>query len=172
MRGARRTCAPACWKFIEGLVAESVNCWPSVGFDVGAVNNWFSALLPAGFYYKTFKWPNWHVFEPSIRRLAGLGRASREPDPDRYEEVAISTDVLVVGAGVAGLAAAVGAAGAVREVLLLSSAPHSAARWAIGLIRASCRADRESAKLGHSHFDTHPGIWCLRSQLGVREAVV
>ena len=108
----------------QGLVAESVNCWPSVGFDVAAVNNWFSAFLPAGFYYKTFKWPNWHVYEPSIRRLAGLGRASSEPDPDRYEEVAISADVLVVGAGVAGLAAAVGAARSGAEVLLLSGSAH------------------------------------------------
>ncbi len=108
----------------QGLVAESVNCWPSVGFDVAAINNWFSALLPAGFYYKTFKWPNWHVYEPSIRRLAGFGRASSEPDPDRYEEIANSADVLVVGAGVAGLAAAVSAARSGADVLLLSGSAH------------------------------------------------
>ena len=107
-----------------GLAAESVNCWPSVGFDVAAINNWFSALLPAGFYYKTFKWPDWHVYEPSIRRMAGFGRASSEPDPDRYEEVAISADVLVVGAGVAGLAAAVSAARSGADVLLLSGSAH------------------------------------------------
>src|ERR1700732_4773282 len=59
----------------EGLRAVSVNCWPSVDFDLGAVNGLFSSLLPAGFYYKTFKWPSWHWFEPSIRRMAGLGRA-------------------------------------------------------------------------------------------------
>ena len=70
----------------EGLVAASVNCWPSVEFDLGAINNRIAALLPAGFYYKTFKWPHWHFFEPTIRRMAGLGRASGERDPDRYEE--------------------------------------------------------------------------------------
>jgi sarcosine oxidase, subunit alpha len=112
----------------QGLVATSVNCWPSVGFDVAAINNWFSALLPAGFYYKTFKWPNWHVYEPTIRRLAGFGRASCEPDPDRYEEIAASADVLVIGAGVAGLAAAVGAARSGAEVLLLGGSSHLGGR--------------------------------------------
>ena len=111
-----------------GLVATSVNCWPSVGFDVAAINNWFSAILPAGFYYKTFKWPNWHVYEPSIRRLAGFGRASTEPDPDRYEEIAISADVLVIGAGVTGVAAAVGAARGGAEVLLLGGSSHLGGR--------------------------------------------
>jgi sarcosine oxidase, subunit alpha len=104
-----------------GLVAESVNCWPSLRFDVGAVNNWFSAALPAGFYYKTFKWPNWHVFEPSIRRLAGLGRAPREVDRDRYEEINVQADVLVIGAGPSGLSAAIAATEAGARVLLLSS---------------------------------------------------
>src|SRR5580692_12925754 len=111
-----------------GLIATSVNCWPSVGFDLAAINNWFSALLPAGFYYKTFKWPNWHVYEPSIRRLAGFGRASTEPDPDRYEEIAISADVLVIGAGVTGVAAAVGAARGGAEVLLLGGSSHLGGR--------------------------------------------
>src|SRR5487761_2079023 len=94
----------------EGLVAESVNCWPSVGFDLGAVNGWFAPLLPAGFYYKTSKWVNWHVVEPVVRRMAGLGRASLQADGDRYEEVSAEADVLVAGGGVAGLAAAVAAA--------------------------------------------------------------
>ena len=70
----------------DGLIAESVNCWPSVRFDVGALNDKLAALLPAGFYYKTFKWPTWHLYEPAIRRMAGLGRASGQADPDRYEE--------------------------------------------------------------------------------------
>ena len=107
----------------DGLVAASVNCWPSVGFDLGAINNAMSALLPAGFYYKTFKWPNWHLFEPSIRRMAGLGRASGEPDPDRYEEAAARADVLVIGGGLAGLCAAVSAAEAGADTLMLASGP-------------------------------------------------
>jgi sarcosine oxidase subunit alpha len=107
----------------EGLVAASVNCWPSVRFDLGAVNNRMAALLPAGFYYKTFKWPNWHLYEPSIRRMAGLGRASMEPDPDRYEEESAQADVLVIGGGLAGLSAAVAAAEAGADTLLLASGP-------------------------------------------------
>src|SRR5216683_7993098 len=105
----------------DGLVASSVNCWPSVGFDLGAINDKFAAMLPAGFYYKTFKWPNWHVFEPAIRRMAGLGRASGEPDPDRYEEAAARADVLVIGGGLAALSAAVAAAEAGADTLLLAS---------------------------------------------------
>jgi sarcosine oxidase subunit alpha len=105
----------------EGLRASSVNCWPSVNFDVGSVNGVFSALLPAGFYYKTFKWPNWHWFEPSIRRMAGLGRAPKKPDPDRYEEIAAEAEVLVIGGGVAGLAAAAAAAKAGARTLLVTS---------------------------------------------------
>jgi len=107
----------------DGLAAASVNCWPTVGFDVGAVNSRIAALLPAGFYYKTFKWPSWHLFEPSIRRMAGLGRASREPDPDRYEEIAATADVLVVGGGIAGLSAAVSAAESGADTLLLAAGP-------------------------------------------------
>jgi sarcosine oxidase subunit alpha len=106
----------------DGLVADSVNCWPGVGLDLGSIAGCFSGMLPAGFYYKTFKWPSWHLFEPSIRRMAGLGRASLQPDPDRYEEVALNTDVLVVGGGIAGLAAAVSAAKEGAQAVLLSSA--------------------------------------------------
>ena len=107
----------------EGLVAASVNCWPSVEFDLGAINNRIAALLPAGFYYKTFKWPDWHFFEPTIRRMAGLGRASGERDPDRYEEIAAQAEVLVVGGGIAGLSAAVAAAEAGADTLLLGGSP-------------------------------------------------
>jgi sarcosine oxidase subunit alpha len=105
----------------DGLVAASVNCWPSVGFDLGVINSSVAALLPAGFYYKTFKWPHWHLYEPTIRRMAGLGRASGDRDPDRYEEASTQADVLVVGGGVAGLSAAVSAAEAGADTLLLAS---------------------------------------------------
>ena len=92
----------------EGLAASSVNCWPSVGFDLMAVNDLAHRLIPAGFQYKTFMWPHggWHVYERPIRRMTGLGRAPDGPDPDRYERMNAHCDVLVVGAGPAGLAAA------------------------------------------------------------------
>src|SRR5437016_4020275 len=111
-RGARRTpnARATLLPLVEGLEAVSVNCWPSVGFDLGALTGACSAFLPAGFYYKTFMWPSWHVFEPAIRRMAGLGQAPRLPDPDHYEEKAADADVLVVGGGIAGLAAAGAAA--------------------------------------------------------------
>ncbi len=121
--GARRTpnLRATLVEIHDGLVAASVNCWPSVGFDIGAVADRFRALLPAGFYYKTFMWPDWHLFEPWIRRAAGLGRASGLPDPDRYEEISAAADVLVVGAGLAGLSCAVAAAEAGASTLLLAS---------------------------------------------------
>ena len=96
---------------LEGLEAESQNCWPSLHFDVLAVNNFFARFLPAGFYYKTFMAPGWaweRLYEPLIRRAAGLGRLDsiecRHAAP--AETVHDHADVLVVGAGVAGLAAA------------------------------------------------------------------
>ncbi len=92
----------------DGLSAASVNAWPSLAFDVMAVNGLFAPLLPAGFYYKTFMWPKplWHTYEGLIRRAAGLGRAPAEPDPDTYDRMHAHCDVLVVGGGPAGLAAA------------------------------------------------------------------
>jgi len=129
--GARRTpnVRATLLPLAEGLSATSVNCWPSVRFDVGALNGAFAPLLPAGFYYKTFKWPGWRWFEPAIRRMAGLGRAPTEPDPDHYEELAAEADVLVVGGGIAGLAAAAAAARAGgRTLLLAAGAPLGGAR--------------------------------------------
>jgi len=102
----------------DGLEATPVNCWPSVGFDISSVNNLVSRFLAAGFYYKTFMWPHWHVYEGLIRRAAGLGKVGGMPDPDRYESRYAHCDVLVVGAGAAGLAAARAAAvGGARVIL-------------------------------------------------------
>ena len=124
--GARRTpnVRATILPLAEGLAAASVNCWPRVGFDVGALTGAFAALLPAGFYYKTFKWPSWRWFEPAIRRMAGLGIAPTAPDPDHYEEVAAEAEVLVVGGGIAGLAAAMAAARAGAQTLLLTNGVH------------------------------------------------
>ncbi|MDP9199738.1 MAG: 2Fe-2S iron-sulfur cluster-binding protein, partial [Pseudomonadota bacterium] len=86
----------------DGLCAESQNRWPSLRFDLGRANDRLSPLFPAGFYYKTFMWPRaaWAaLYEPLIRRAAGLGRAPSLPDPDRYATRHAHCDVLVVGAG-------------------------------------------------------------------------
>ncbi len=105
----------------EGLRAASQNHWPSLGFDVGAVNDLLSPLLPAGFYYKTFMWPPsfWRkVYEPAIRAAAGLGRAPSGPDPDRYQQRHAHCDVLIAGGGPAGLAAALAASETGARVIL------------------------------------------------------
>ncbi|NHB78344.1 sarcosine oxidase subunit alpha family protein [Rhodobacter calidifons] len=113
-------------ELFDGLECTSQNHWPSLEFDVGVVNNHVSRFLPAGFYYKTFIHPRpfWkHVFEPIIRRSAGLGKAPTQPDPDRYEQAYAFCDVLVIGAGVAGLKVAKAAADAGQRVILLEQSP-------------------------------------------------
>jgi sarcosine oxidase subunit alpha len=102
----------------DGLDARAVNCWPGARFDVGAAANALSAFLPAGFYYKTFMWPSWKTYEWFIRRAAGLGRLRPEPDNERHERRHAHCDVLVVGAGPAGLAAARAAAATEARVIL------------------------------------------------------
>ncbi len=105
----------------EGLEAHSQNRWPALSFDIGAVNDLLAPFIPAGFYYKTFMWPKgaWKsLYEPRIRAAAGLGRAPAQADPDRYAARYAHCDVLVVGAGPAGLAAAAAAAAAGARVML------------------------------------------------------
>ncbi|MEK1931536.1 MAG: 2Fe-2S iron-sulfur cluster-binding protein, partial [Pararhizobium sp.] len=104
-----------------GLDARSQNRWPSLKFDIGALNNLLSPFLSAGFYYKTFMWPAafWEkVYEPVIRRAAGLGRAVLERDPHSYEKCWAHCDLLVVGAGPTGLMAALTAGRAGMRVIL------------------------------------------------------
>ena len=111
----------------EGLVARSQNRWPSLDFDVQAVNDLLSPLLPSAFYYKTFMWPRaaWHkLYEPVIRRAAGLGESPTLPDPDRYSQRFAHCDVLVVGAGPAGIAAALTASASGAQVMLCDEQPE------------------------------------------------
>jgi sarcosine oxidase subunit alpha len=106
----------------EGLEARSQNRWPSLDHDIGAVNGLLSPFLSAGFYYKTFMWPAkfWEkLYEPVIRKAAGLGRATYEADPDSYEKCWTHCDLLVVGGGAAGLMAALTAGRAGARVILV-----------------------------------------------------
>ena len=105
----------------DGLVAASQNRWPSLGFDLLAANDLLAPLIGAGFYYKTFMWPRafWErLYEPAIRRAAGLGRLSGARDPDRCEKAFAFCDLLVIGAGPAGLMAALTAGRAGARVIL------------------------------------------------------
>lgn len=105
----------------EGLTANPVNAKPSAEFDLLAVNSLFKRFIPAAFYYKTFMWPNWHWFEPAIRKAAGLGNAPEGVDPDSYDHRFAHTDIMVVGSGAAGLAAAIAAAKGGEKVLLVEA---------------------------------------------------
>ena len=105
----------------SGMVARSQNAWPSLKHDIGSINGALSPMLGAGFYYKTFMWPAmfWEkLYEPVIRRAAGLGRAVLAADPDRYEKSWAHCDLLVIGSGAAGLMAALTAGRAGLRVFL------------------------------------------------------
>ena len=108
-------------ELFEGLEAKSVNCWPNVNFDIGAINNFLNKFFPAGFYYKTFMWPKsfWYkIYEPIIRKAAGFGAASIKHDKERYEHKYEYCDLLIAGTGPSGLASAYAAAKNGAKVIL------------------------------------------------------
>ena len=108
-------------ELVEGLEARAQNAWPSVRFDILGVNDLFAPFFGAGFYYKTFMWPRafWEkIYEPAIRRAAGLGALSEEHNADAYEKVQAFCDLLVIGGGPAGLMAALTAGRAGAKVIL------------------------------------------------------
>ncbi len=161
----------------NGLEVSSQNHWPSLENDIGAVNDFLSPVLVAGFYYKTFMWPRsfWHkVYEPRIRAAAGLGRAPDIADPDRYQNRHAHCDVLVVGAGPAGLAAALAAAEAGDRVILVDeqaepggSLLHDVTstidgRPAQGLARGNPRDPRQPRERGGAAADH--GVRLLQPQ--------
>ncbi|MEL7396971.1 MAG: sarcosine oxidase subunit alpha family protein [Pseudomonadota bacterium] len=111
----------------DGLRLDSQNHWPSLDFDIGAVNNKLARFLPAGFYYKMFIHPRsfWkHIYEPFIRQSAGLGKAPKRGDADKYEHFYAYVDVLVIGGGVAGLQAALAAGQSGAKVMLIEQTAH------------------------------------------------
>lgn len=108
----------------DGLQASSQNSWPDVRLDAGAITGYLSPFLSAGFYYKTFVGPFngtrfWMFCETFIRKAAGMGRGVKIDDPDNYEKVNAFCDVLVIGGGASGLGAALTAAKAGADVILV-----------------------------------------------------
>lgn len=120
---ARATLTP----LVAGLEVFSQSGWPGVSWDLLRAIDIMHPLFAAGFYNKTFIWPNWKTWEPIIRRLAGPGRLPSGPDPDRYQCCHSHCDVLVIGGGVAGVAAAARSAASGHRVLLVDMNPEFAA---------------------------------------------
>ena len=109
-------------ELFEGLSASSQNFLGSVNFDLMAINDWLKNFLGAGFYYKTFMWPKnfWEkIYEPAIRKAAGLGRLSMEADPSNYDKGYIHSDFLIVGSGISGLMSALLLSKTGREILVI-----------------------------------------------------
>ena len=126
--GARRTpnMRATLTPLAGGMQVSSQGGWPSARFDIGEVASAASRLLPAGFYYKTFMWPPqlWMFYEKHIRRAASFAKAPDARDPDKYDRRYMHADIVVVGGGPAGLAAALEASAGAARVLLLESRPH------------------------------------------------
>ena len=132
-------------ELFEGLEAKSVNCWPNVNFDIGGINNFLRIFLPAGFYYKTFMWPKsfWYkIYEPFIRKAAGFGVVSHEPDKERYEHKYEYCDLLITGSGPSGLASAYSAAKNGAKVILAEDKP----RFGGSLLTSDVNIGNESGK--------------------------
>ncbi|AXC49663.1 sarcosine oxidase subunit alpha family protein [Paracoccus suum] len=135
---------------MPGMLTISQNAWPSLAVDVGAINDTLWRFFPAGFYYKTFMHPRpfWkHVFEPVIRRAAGLGKAPTEADPDRYEQAYDFAEVVIVGGGIAGLTAAREAAATGDRVLVLEQEGHWGGRTPVDHPDGQARIDALLAEL-------------------------
>src|SRR5262249_31711476 len=151
---------------IDGLIAHSQNHWPSLDFDVGAINDVLSPLFAAGFYYKTFMWPRalWdRLYEPAIRAAAGLGVAPSAPDPDRYAHRHAHCDGLIVGAGPAGLAAALAASASGRSVILVDEGAepggallHEVSATIDGALASRWLADTLAALRGRANLQILP----------------
>ena len=153
-RGADRTpnVRATVQELFDGLTARSQNAWPALGFDIMAANDLLAPFLGAGFYYKTFMWPVkfWEkVYEPAIRRAAGLGALSGAPDTARRDKAFAFCDLLVIGSGPAGLIAALVAGRSGADVILAEQEPvfggrlngeveevggKAGAEWAAGVV--------------------------------------
>ena len=148
-------------ELVEVLIAKSQNCWPSVSFDFGAINNLFQKFFPAGFYYKTFMWPKsfWYkVYEPIIRKAAGLGVAPLKPDPDRYEHKYEYCDVLIAGSGPSGLASALAAAKNGARVILAEDKSRFGGSLLVDEVTIGNKKGKEWADEAISQLKSMPNV--------------
>jgi sarcosine oxidase subunit alpha len=163
----------------DGMVVERQNAWPSVDRDVHGWLNTFSFMLPPGFYYKVFQRPRWAwpLIEPFIRSKAGLGLVPRERDHRPREVVDLHVDVLVIGAGAAGLAAAAEASAAGASTIVLEQRADPPARTCAPRPRprgqpSGAAPPRSACSTVHSWRPqpptgspgSAPGIWCSRPE--------
>ncbi|MEL6582697.1 MAG: sarcosine oxidase subunit alpha family protein [Pseudomonadota bacterium] len=154
---ARGTVTP----LTEGAQVRSQNHWPSLQYDVGQLNDLMSKFFPAGFYYKTFIEPRaaWkHVFEPVIRQAAGLGPATTKPDDDSYAYLYAYTDVLVIGAGLAGLSAASTAAEAGKRVLVLEQNSYPGGRLMVDPVEVAGQEGHDWARAEWARLAALPNV--------------
>ena len=145
----------------DGLEVRSQNRYPSLSFDIGGFNSRISRLLPAGFYYKTFMRPRaaWkHLYEPLIRRAAGLGQPPTEKDPDTYERIHFETEILVAGAGPAGLLAASIVAESGARVLLVEQSPWIGGRLLGDETAIDGKSGTEWAARMAENLHAHPNV--------------
>ena len=137
-------------ELFDGAVTESQNHWPSLDFDVGAVNDKLYKFFPAGFYYKTFMFPRaaWkHVFEPIVRQSAGLGKVPTARDEDRYEYAYGFADLVIVGGGIAGLTAALSAGRKGQRVWLIEQTAHWGGRAPVDGVEIDGKPAEEWVKI-------------------------
>ena len=144
----------------DGLSARSVNCWPSVGFDLGAINDRLSPLLAAGFYYKTFMGSpgGWNFYGRFVRRMAGLGIAPRGAGGHAYEKRFHHCEVLVAGAGPAGLQAALAAGRSGARVMIADDGPAPGGALLDGAAEIGGRPAFEWAAEVAAELDALPNV--------------
>jgi heterotetrameric sarcosine oxidase alpha subunit len=148
-------------ELFDGLEAQSQNRWPSLRFDAMAINDRLSPFFAAGFYYKTFMWPAafWEkVYEPLIRRAAGLGSLTRQDDPDDYDKGFLHCDLLIIGAGPAGLSAALTAGRAGARVILADEDFRMGGRLNAETLDVGGMAGADWAAQSVSELNTMPNV--------------